>query len=129
MNNKEKANLIVTILNKIYPKTPIPLKHRNKFTVTDVPSALTKILIWRVSTRKSSPSSSTAHAVDNPAPQNTALHIAANIQALGLGHLLMRICNIYSLSTSVTSHISITLLTASDTNRHLSIDRVGCDGD
>jgi len=33
MNNKQKANLIVKILNKIYPKTPIPLKHRNKFTL------------------------------------------------------------------------------------------------
>ena len=33
MNHKQKANLIVTILNKIYPKTPIPLKHRNKFTL------------------------------------------------------------------------------------------------
>jgi len=33
MNNKKKANLIVRILNKIYPKTPIPLKHRNKFTL------------------------------------------------------------------------------------------------
>ena len=33
MNNKQKANLIAKILNKIYPKTPIPLKHRNKFTL------------------------------------------------------------------------------------------------
>ena len=33
MNNKQKANLIIKILNKIYPKTPIPLKHRNKFTL------------------------------------------------------------------------------------------------
>ena len=33
MNNKQKANLITKILNKIYPKTPIPLKHRNKFTL------------------------------------------------------------------------------------------------
>ena len=33
MNNKQKANLIVKILNKIYPTTPIPLKHRNKFTL------------------------------------------------------------------------------------------------
>jgi len=33
MNDKQKANLIVKILNKIYPKTPIPLKHRNKFTL------------------------------------------------------------------------------------------------
>ena len=33
MNNKQKANLIIKILNKIYPKTPIPLKHRNRFTL------------------------------------------------------------------------------------------------
>ena len=33
MNNKQKANLITKILNKIYPTTPIPLKHRNKFTL------------------------------------------------------------------------------------------------
>jgi endonuclease III len=33
MNNEQKANLIIKILNKIYPKTPIPLKHRNKFTL------------------------------------------------------------------------------------------------
>jgi endonuclease III len=33
MNNKQKADLIIKILNKIYPKTPIPLKHKNKFTL------------------------------------------------------------------------------------------------
>ena len=33
MNNKQKAILIIKILNKIYPKTPIPLKHRNIFTL------------------------------------------------------------------------------------------------
>ena len=33
MNNKQKANSIIKILNKIYPKIPIPLKHRNKFTL------------------------------------------------------------------------------------------------
>ena len=33
MNNKQKASLIIKILNKTYPKTPIPLKHRNKFTL------------------------------------------------------------------------------------------------
>jgi endonuclease III len=33
MNNKQKANLITKILNKIYPTTPIPLKHRNRFTL------------------------------------------------------------------------------------------------
>ena len=33
MNEKEKAKKICKILNKIYPTTPIPLKHRNKFTL------------------------------------------------------------------------------------------------
>jgi len=33
MNNKQKASLIIKILNKIYPTTPIPLSHRNKFTL------------------------------------------------------------------------------------------------
>ena len=33
MNEKEKAKQILKILNRIYPKTPIPLKHRNKFTL------------------------------------------------------------------------------------------------
>ena len=33
MNKKEKAKKILKILNKIYPKAPIPLKHRNKFTL------------------------------------------------------------------------------------------------
>jgi endonuclease-3 len=33
MNEKEKAKQIRKILNKIYPTTPIPLKHRNKFTL------------------------------------------------------------------------------------------------
>tara|TARA_Y100000389_G_scaffold180051_1_gene194608 strand:- start:166 stop:819 length:654 start_codon:yes stop_codon:yes gene_type:complete len=33
MNEKEKAKQILKILNKIYPTTPIPLKHRNKFTL------------------------------------------------------------------------------------------------
>ena len=33
MNGKEKARQILKILNKIYPKTPIPLKHVNKFTL------------------------------------------------------------------------------------------------
>ena len=33
MNEKEKAKEIKKILNKIYPTTPIPLKHRNKFTL------------------------------------------------------------------------------------------------
>jgi len=31
--NKKKINLIIKTLNKIYPTTPIPLKHRNKFTL------------------------------------------------------------------------------------------------
>ena len=33
MGKKEKAKLILKILNKIYPSTPIPLVHRNKFTL------------------------------------------------------------------------------------------------
>ena len=33
MQEKEKAKKILKILNKIYPSTPIPLKHRNKFTL------------------------------------------------------------------------------------------------
>ena len=33
MNEKEKAKKILKILNTIYPKTPIPLKHKNKFTL------------------------------------------------------------------------------------------------
>jgi endonuclease-3 len=33
MNGKEKVKKILKILNKIYPTTPIPLKHRNKFTL------------------------------------------------------------------------------------------------
>ena len=33
MNEKEKAKKILKILNKIYPATPIPLNHRNKFTL------------------------------------------------------------------------------------------------
>ena len=33
MNEKEKAKKILKILNKIYPTTPIPLNHRNKFTL------------------------------------------------------------------------------------------------
>jgi len=33
MNDIQRSNKIEEILNKIYPKTPIPLKHRNKFTL------------------------------------------------------------------------------------------------
>jgi len=33
MSNQEKAKRILKILNKIYPTTPIPLEHRNKFTL------------------------------------------------------------------------------------------------
>jgi len=33
MIEKEKAKKILKILNKIYPTTPIPLKHKNKFTL------------------------------------------------------------------------------------------------
>ena len=33
MNETEKRKKILKILNKIYPTTPIPLKHKNKFTL------------------------------------------------------------------------------------------------
>ena len=33
MNEIEKGKKILKILNKIYPTTPIPLKHKNKFTL------------------------------------------------------------------------------------------------
>ena len=33
MNEIQRSKVILKILNKIYPKTPIPLKHRNKFTL------------------------------------------------------------------------------------------------
>ena len=33
MNEKEKAKVIIKVLNKIYPKTPTPLKHKNTFTL------------------------------------------------------------------------------------------------
>ena len=33
MNETQRSKIILKILNKIYPKTPIPLKHRNKFTL------------------------------------------------------------------------------------------------
>mgnify|MGYP001334363950 CR=1 FL=1 len=33
MDEIQRARIIHKILNKIYPKTPIPLKHRNKFTL------------------------------------------------------------------------------------------------
>tara|TARA_B110000238_G_C16078832_1_gene418463 strand:+ start:149 stop:802 length:654 start_codon:yes stop_codon:yes gene_type:complete len=33
MNVNQRARLILKILNKIYPTTPIPLKHNNKFTL------------------------------------------------------------------------------------------------
>ena len=33
MNEKQKAKIIVKTLNKIYPKTPIPLKSKNTFTL------------------------------------------------------------------------------------------------
>ena len=33
MNEKEKSKKILKILNKIYPTTPTPLKHRNIFTL------------------------------------------------------------------------------------------------
>ena len=33
MNESQKAKIILKTLNRIYPTTPIPLKHRNKFTL------------------------------------------------------------------------------------------------
>ena len=33
MNEVHRSKIILKILNKIYPKTPIPLKYRNKFTL------------------------------------------------------------------------------------------------
>ena len=33
MNNKEKAKIILKILNKTYPKIPIPLNYKNTFTL------------------------------------------------------------------------------------------------
>ena len=33
MKEVQRSKIILKILNRIYPKTPIPLKHRNKFTL------------------------------------------------------------------------------------------------
>ena len=33
MNEVQRSRIILKILNRIYPRTPIPLKHRNKFTL------------------------------------------------------------------------------------------------
>ena len=33
MNNKEKAKIILRMLNKIYPKVPVPLNYKNTFTL------------------------------------------------------------------------------------------------
>ena len=33
MSEKQRAKIVLRTLNKIYPKTPIPLKHRNIFTL------------------------------------------------------------------------------------------------
>ncbi len=33
MNEKEKAKAIIKTLNQIYPKAPVPLKHKNTFTL------------------------------------------------------------------------------------------------
>ena len=33
MNEKEKAKKIIKILNKIYPEAPVPLRHKNVFTL------------------------------------------------------------------------------------------------
>ena len=33
MNESQRAKIVLKILNKTYPRTPIPLKHRNRFTL------------------------------------------------------------------------------------------------
>ena len=33
MSQKRRAQIVLKILNEIYPKTPIPLKHKNIFTL------------------------------------------------------------------------------------------------
>ena len=33
MNEASKVKIILKTLNKIYPKTPVPLKHSNNFTL------------------------------------------------------------------------------------------------
>ena len=33
MNNKKRAQIILRILNKTYPKVPIPLNYKNTFTL------------------------------------------------------------------------------------------------
>ena len=33
MNEVQRAKIVLKVLNKTYPKTPIPLKHRNIFTL------------------------------------------------------------------------------------------------
>ena len=33
MNEIQRSKIILKILNRIYPKTKIPLKHKNKFTL------------------------------------------------------------------------------------------------
>ena len=33
MSQINRAKIVLQILNKLYPKTPIPLKHKNTFTL------------------------------------------------------------------------------------------------
>ena len=33
MNEIQRSKIVLKILNQIYPKTPIPLKHKNLFTL------------------------------------------------------------------------------------------------
>ena len=33
MNKSEKSKIIINILNKIYPKVPVPLNYKNTFTL------------------------------------------------------------------------------------------------
>ena len=46
MNEAQRANVVLKILNQTYPKTPIPLKHNSKFTLSgDGDFAETKIVV------------------------------------------------------------------------------------
>ena len=38
MNEKQKAKIIIKTLNKIYPKAPVPLKHKNTFGFNSINS-------------------------------------------------------------------------------------------
>ena len=42
MNEKEKAKKIIKILNRIYPKAPVPLKHKNIFKQNELKKNFTQ---------------------------------------------------------------------------------------